>query len=113
MHGFEDGAAVTNVCARHQAQAANQPSAEIRNNVTVEILAQQNVELFRPHHQLHRGVVDDHVLSFNLAMSISDLVKALQKQSVGELHDVCFVHTGDLLTGFAQSVIESEMSDVG
>jgi len=95
--------------APHQAQAANQSGAEIGNDVAVEILAEQNVELFGAHDKLHRCVVDDLVFSFDLRMIFTDFVKTSQEQSVGQLHDVRFVHAGDLLAVFAQRIVEREV----
>jgi len=62
VHGFEDGAAVTMFAPGTRPKPPINP-AEIRNNVTVEILDSKmsNCPAASP---LHRGVVDDHVLSF-------------------------------------------------
>src|SRR5258707_14829161 len=76
------GDIVSDLCARHQTQTANQSGAKIRDDVAIEILPQQDVELLGPHDQLHRGVVDDHVYSFDLRMIFCDLVKTSQEQSV-------------------------------
>jgi len=59
------------------------PSAEIRNNVTVEILRTAKCRTVSGRiTNCIEALFDDHVLSFNLGMSITDFVKALQKQSV-------------------------------
>ncbi len=46
-------------------------------------------------------------------MIFANFVEALQKQSVGQLHDVRFVYRGDLLAVFAQRMIESEVRNAG
>ena len=111
MDGFEHCAFLADVSARHQTQTSNQSRAKIRDDVAIEILAQQDVELFGPHHQLHRGVVDDHVYSFDLRMIFCDFVKTSQEQSVGQFHDVRFVYRGDLLAVFAQRIVERKVGN--
>ena len=45
--------------AADHAEAADQPRAEVRQDVAVEVRHQQHVELLGRHHQVHAGGVDD------------------------------------------------------
>src|SRR5215831_5721202 len=108
MHRFKHGALFADVGARHQTQAADQSGTQVRNDVTVEVFAEQDVELFGAHDQLHRSVIDDHALPLDLGIKLADFFKASQKQSVRKLHDIRFVNCGDLFSLFAARVSEGK-----
>ena len=59
VHGFEDGPVLAEVRRADYAEAADQAGAQIRHDIAVEIRQQQNVELFRLHHEIHARRVDD------------------------------------------------------
>ena len=42
-------------------------------------------------------------------MIFAHLMKAFQEQAIGHLHDVRFVHTGNLLAVLTQSKVKGEM----
>ena len=111
MHGLEHSAFLADVRARHETESANQPGAQIRNNIAIEIFTKQDVELFGPHDELHRGVVDDDIVSLNLRIFFGDFVKALEKKTVRQFHDVCFMHTRNSLALFAARKIERKTRD--
>src|SRR4029078_943019 len=113
MDRFEHRAALADVCARDQTQAANQTGAQIRNYVAIEVFAKQYVELFGTHHQLHRRIVDDHLSLFDLRIKFADFLEAPQEQSVRHLHDVRFMNDGNLFSLFFARVREGEASDSG
>jgi len=78
MHGFEDGAVVTDVCARHQGppKPPINPAQRSENNVTVEILAQQNVETVSGRITNCIEALSTIMSELNLGMSITDFVKS-------------------------------------
>src|SRR5205823_9382169 len=99
------------VGSRHQTQSANQSGTQIGHDVAVEIFAEHYIELLGPHHQLHRRVVDDHVLRFDVGITLSDVFKTSQEKPIRQLHDVGFVHSGDLLALFAAGISKRKTCD--
>ena len=79
MDGFKNGALVPEIRARDKAESADQPRAQIGNNVAVEIFQQQHVVLVGVHHQLHAGVVDDVLAVSDLGILFRDGARAAQK----------------------------------
>ena len=69
-----------NVGAGNKAQPADEGSAEIGDDVAVEVLHQQHVVLVRVHHQLHAGVVDDVLAVGDLRVLFRDLREQRRKR---------------------------------
>src|SRR5262250_1529033 len=111
MNGLEYGALVAQVGAGNEAQPSDESSAEIRQNVAVQVLHHQHVVLIRIHHQLHAGVVDDVLTIGNLGVFLGYRARAFQKQAIGQLHDVGFVNLVDLLAMVPARVLKSEFRD--
>ena len=86
MDGFEHRALLADVRSGNEAESTNQACAQIGNNIAVKVLAQQNVELLRPHHELHRRVVDNHVGRFNVRVFLRRGAEAFQEKSIERLH---------------------------
>jgi hypothetical protein len=61
VHRLEDRRLRPQVRARDEPEPADEPRAEVGHDVAVEVLEQQHVELLRPEHELHAGVVDDEL----------------------------------------------------
>ena len=57
------------VGARSHAQAPDEARAQVGDDVAVEVLEQQDVEAGGVEHELHAGVVDDHLVVGDLGMS--------------------------------------------
>ena len=108
VHRLKHCAFLADVCTRHQAQTADQPSTQIRHDVAVKIFQQHHVKLFRPHHQLHARVVDDLVVSLNLGKLGGHFSEAIEEESVGQFHDVCFMTAGYFLAALAPRILESK-----
>jgi hypothetical protein len=79
MDRFKDGAFVAEIRSRDQPESADQPCAQIRNNVAVEILQQQHVVLVGIHHELHAGVVDNVLAVGDLRIFFGNVARAAQK----------------------------------
>ncbi|MNV86776.1 hypothetical protein D3C71_1808290 [compost metagenome] len=58
------------------------------------------------HHQLHTGVIDDHLVEFDFRIIRSNLTRHLKEQPGARLDDVGLVHRGHFLTAFATSQLE-------
>ena len=77
VHGLEDAdAAFAEVRRRHHAEPADQPGAQVRDDVAVQVGQQQHVEAFGVHHQVHAGGVDDAVVELHLRVARADTVRA-------------------------------------
>ncbi len=111
MHSLEHGAFVPDVSAGHHAQAADQPRRQIAHDVPVKIRQQKHVKLLRIHHDLHAGVVDDEFLVLDIGILFGDGANGLEKEAVGELHDVGFVDGVNFFAAMALGVFKSEVSD--
>ena len=61
-------ALLADVGARGHAQAADEAGAEVGDDVAVEVLEQQDVEARGVEHELHAGVVDDHLVVGDLGI---------------------------------------------
>ena len=111
MHRFEDGALVSEVRARHQAQSADERCAQIGDDVAVKILQQQHVVLVGIHDQLHASVVHDVLAVGDLGILLRDVARAADEQAVRQLHDVGLVDGVNLLAMHAARVLEGEPGD--
>jgi hypothetical protein len=111
VDGFEDGALVAEIRAGDETEAADQSRAQIRKNVAVKILHQQDVVLIGVHHQLHAGVVDNVFAVGDLGILLRNVARAAQKQSIGQLHDVGFVDGMNFLALIFACILESKTRD--
>ena len=59
VHRFEDADVFAEVRGADGAEPADEAGAQIRHDIAVQIREQQHVELFRLHHEVHAGRVDD------------------------------------------------------
>ncbi len=75
------------------------------------LVVDDDVELFRTHHQLHAGVVDDHLLELDFRVLRGDITRDLQEQARGRLDDVGLVHRGDLLAAGGARQVEGIAHD--
>src|SRR3970282_2719839 len=70
-----------------------------------------DVELFRPHHQLHAGVVNDHLVALDVRVLLCDFARDLEEKTGGRLEDVGLVHDGDLLAAGLAGHVEGVADD--
>lgn len=84
---FEDGTVDTNVTRRRETQAANQTSAQVTDNVSVEVGQHHDVEHARVLDQLqHRGI-ERQLIVRNERVSRRCLTRALQEETVRQAPD--------------------------
>src|SRR6202007_1999717 len=93
---LEDGAAVAEVRARHQAQPTHKGRAQVGDDVAVQVLEQQRVVLVGMHHQLHAGVIYDVLAVGDLRIFLRYIARAAQEEPVREFHDIGLVDGVDL-----------------
>ena len=113
MNRFEHRVLLTDVCTRDHAQATDEARAEVAQDVAIEVLEQKDVELRRVLHQLHAAGIDDDLFIFDVGESffLSNLAGAANVHPIGQLHDVGFVHHGDLLPASIARVLKSPVGD--
>ena len=80
MYRLEDRALSPKIRPRNQSQPTYKRTAEIAQNVPIQIpCSQQNVILERIHHQLHARVVHNVLGVFHLRKSLGNLPATTQK----------------------------------
>ena len=109
--GLEDGDVATHVAAGHDTGAADEGSADVGQDATVEVGHDEDVELLGPGDALHAGVVDDHVVEGEGGVFLAGVMEGVPEQTVGQLHDVGLVDTGDLLPVVGEGEGEGELGD--
>jgi hypothetical protein len=65
----EAGAGIAEAGGRREAEPAREPRCEVGEDVSEGVLGEEHVELGRREHELHRGVVDEHVLERELRVT--------------------------------------------
>ena len=108
---LEDGRVRAEVAAGSEAQASDQPGAEVGDDVAVEVRTDEDVVLLRPLHELHRHVVDDLVLELDVLVLGGDLARHCEVEPVSELHDVGLVDGRDLAATGPTRVVEGKLDD--
>src|SRR5262249_59553929 len=61
VHRFKNRVAPSEVGARNDTETADEAGTEIRDDVTIKIFQQQDVELTRLQDELHTRIVDNHL----------------------------------------------------
>src|SRR5262245_28234560 len=111
MHRLEYAATVTVVHAGHDSQASYQAGCQIRDDVSVKVLAQHDIEVLRPGDNLQACDIDDVFVALDARRPAGHITAGLQKESVAHFHDVRVVNYRDLLTPRAPGKFEGEMGD--
>ena len=111
VHRFEHADVGAEIRRADDAEAADQPGAQIRDDVAVEIRQHQHVELLGVHHQLHARGVDDPLVVGDVDVLARGAADAVEEQPVAQLHDVRFVDRGHLLPPVPPRVLEREVRD--
>ena len=103
---------ISDVGAGREAQATHQTGAQVADDVTVEVGGDQHVELLRALHQLHAQGIDDAVVGLDVGVILGHFAEGAQEQAVGQLHDVGFVHSGDLFAAVFPGVVKGKAADL-
>ena len=107
VHRLEHAHAVlAQIRRRHHAQAADQPRAQVRHDVAVQVRQQQHIEPLGVHHQVHAGGIDDAIVELDVGVARGHRSRAVEEQAVAELHDVGLVHRGHPLAPAAPRLLE-------
>mmetsp|Transcript_10786 Transcript_10786/g.32062 ORF Transcript_10786/g.32062 Transcript_10786/m.32062 type:complete len:323 (+) Transcript_10786:437-1405(+) len=100
-----------NVGGWREAQAANQTSAKVRDDVTIQVWHNQDIKLGGILDQLHASIVNDDLLIADARVGSRHFAAAFDEEAVGLLHDVRLVDSSDLLALVVDCVLESKLSN--
>ena len=103
---FEDGAVVSDIRARSDAQTADETRAKVAQDIAVKIRERDDIVKFRLLDELHAHVVDNAFVKFDLREILRDVARGFEPQAVGEFHDIRFVNDGDLPTIVFTRIVE-------
>ena len=92
-------------------EPADEPGRQVRDDVSVEVLEEQDVEGLGVHDQAHARGVDDAVVGRDVRILLGDAAEAVEKEAVGELHDVGLVNGRHAPAAVAPRVLEGEPRD--
>mmetsp|Transcript_7904 Transcript_7904/g.15879 ORF Transcript_7904/g.15879 Transcript_7904/m.15879 type:complete len:369 (-) Transcript_7904:102-1208(-) len=98
-----------NVSTWRQSQSTNKPRTQIRDNITVQVWHHHHVELGRARNQLHARVVHNHLLILDSWVLLRNLLATFNKKTIRLLHNICLVHSSDLLTSIGHSILECKL----
>jgi hypothetical protein len=106
---LEHSAVLADVRTGSDPQAADESGGEVADDVAVQVGQDEDVVQLRLLHELHAHVVDDPVLEFDpTVVLLRDCPAALEKEAVGQLHDVRLVDGGHLPAAVGDGVLERE-----
>lgn len=111
--GLVEGVLAADVGTRNDAWATDQRGANVGHNVTVQVGRHHDVKLVRAADQLHRRIVDDHVIGLDAGalVLLGDATERVEEQTITELHNVGLVDAGDLLAVVLEGEVERETGD--
>jgi hypothetical protein len=109
--GLENGVLTSHVGTGNDTGSSDKGGSNVGQDRSVQVGHDENVELLGTGDSLHGGVVDNHVVDLKLGVLGSNLVEGAAEETVGKLHDVGLVDTGDLLAVVGSSEGEGELGD--
>src|SRR6185503_20430717 len=93
-------------------QPAHQAGHLITQDVAEHVGGHHDIELLGTHHQLHGGVVDNHVVGFDPAfVFLGDGAAHLEKQSAHHFQDIGLVYDGNFAAAVLHGVLEGVADD--
>ena len=112
MNGLEHGIIPANIRARGNAQAAHQACCQVASNVAIQIREHHYVELRRIHNHIHAERIHNTLIERNIRVFSSHFARRMQKQTIGKLHDIRFMDSGNFLSSLLFRVIERVLHNV-
>src|SRR5665213_1224646 len=108
MHSLEDGALVTNVTGRCETQTANQTSAHVGQNVSIQV--GHNKDLIRVRARvccdLQAGIVEELGIELDVWEVLAHITGGAEEEAVGHFHDSGLVYDAHLLPVDVLGVLE-------
>src|SRR5262245_64567044 len=111
MNRFEERMLITQIGAGDHTQSSNQTGGQVRHNISVKILQQQNIELEGIEHELQTRVVDDEIAESNVGIVGRHPSCAIEEQPVCEFHDVGFVDCSDFFAPVGTREFEGKLGN--
>ena len=90
--GLENRDFAAHVAAGDDTGAADKAGADVGEDTAIQVGHDHDVELLGFRDALHRGIVDDHVVSLNGGIFLANFPDGISEETIGELHDVGFVY---------------------
>jgi hypothetical protein len=106
---LEDRHRLAEVRAGSHSEPADQPGADVRDDVPVEVRQHEHVVLLGALHELHRHVVHDPVVELDVRVLRGDGAGGVEEEAVRVLHDVRLVHRRELAAAVLADVVEGEL----
>lgn len=106
--GLEDGDLTAHVAAGDDTGAADEGSANVGEDTTVQVGHDHDVKLLGAGDGLHGGVVDNHVVDLEGGVLLGDVVEGAAEETVGELHNVGLVDASNLGAAVGEGKGEGE-----
>src|SRR5215213_1661744 len=113
VHRLEDRDLLTNIRPGSDTKAAGKTRAQVRQNIAVEVRADEHVVEVRLHGELHAHVVHDAVVYLLevVFVVLGDLEEHVPEETVGKLHDVGLVDHGDVFATLFFGSFEGHATD--
>lgn len=113
VDGLEDGALVANVARGGQTKTANETSAHIGQNVSVQVGHDEDLVVVGNGvgDHLQARVVQQLSVELDVGELLGDLAGGAQEEAVGHLHDGGLVHGADLVAANVAGVLEGIAQD--
>ena len=113
MNRLEDSVFLTNVRARGDTQTANKACRQITCNITIQVREDDNIELRGISYHVHAEGIDNAVVEVDATLIfLGKLARNAKEQTIGVLHDVCFVSSGNLLATVLQRILEGISNNI-
>lgn len=111
--GFENGVVGTEVSTGDETGSTDDGGTDVGQNVTVQVSANNDVELAWLGHQLHGRVVDNHVVELDTGalVLLRHFAANVQEKTITKLHDVSLVDRRHLLPSVLQGKVEGVLGD--
>ncbi|KAH3661569.1 hypothetical protein OGAPHI_006417 [Ogataea philodendri] len=102
----------TEVCTWNKTWSPNKSGTNIRQDGTIKIWCHHDIKLLWVRNSLHRSIVHNHVLDFNVGiLRRSDILHGSSEQTVTKFHNVGFMNSGNKLSVVFNGKIKSKPSD--
>ena len=108
MCRLEHGDFGADIGAGRQPHAADDPGAQVRHDVAVQVGQHQHVEVVRSRDEQLRHNVHDPVVELDVGILCGHPAGYLQVETVGELHDVGLVDGRDLLASVRPRIVQGK-----
>lgn len=108
---LEDGDVTAHVATGYDTGTTDETGTDVGKDTSVKVGHDEHVELLRAADALHGGVVDNHVVGLDAGVVLTDTLDGVAEQTVGKLHDVGLVDTGNLLPVVCESEREGELGN--